>query len=73
LGKSLGEELIAVRNVSPSVNVFYFTWKFERGPLFVRFNCYQIRGEWNIVWIQTSDVIENIAPGDKWFADPKRE
>jgi len=73
LGKSLGEELILSRDVSPSIRILYFTWKFERGPLFLRFNCYRTGNRWIVTWIQSSDWLENLLPSEKPLIDQKHE
>jgi opacity protein-like surface antigen len=62
LGKSLGQELVRIREVSPSVKVEYYVWKFERGPLYIRFHCYNNGKQWLVSWIQCSDVLEDILP-----------
>lgn len=61
-GKLKGYELIRQVPISKSVTIVYCACLYDRGVLYMKFNCYQTGKSWIITWIQCSDILEEIVP-----------
>jgi len=61
-GAYLGWELIKVVPITASTEIVYAVAKFEKGPLWIAFNCYKAADQWTLPSIRLNQSAENILP-----------
>ena len=61
-GTIVGHEIVRVVSVSPSVRQVYGIIRYERGPLFVSFQCYRAGKDWIIPMLLSNTRITEVFP-----------
>lgn len=61
-GRVIGHEILRVVSVSPSLRRVYAVVRYERGPLFVLFDCYRTSNDWIIPMFLTNTKASDILP-----------
>lgn len=61
-GNVMGHEIIRVVPVSPSLRRVYAIMRYERGPLFISFDCYRAGKDWVIPMFLTNTRAAEILP-----------
>ncbi len=61
-GKYLGWELVKVATITPSTEIVYAVVKYEKGPLWIAFDCYKATDTWTIESIRLNQSAESILP-----------
>lgn len=61
-GNVIGHDILLVVPVSPSLRRVYAIARYERGPLFISFDCYRAGKEWIIPMFLTNTRAADILP-----------
>ena len=63
-GKMIGFEPLRVASISPSVRLVYVLLKYEKGPVYGRFDCYKANSNWIIPQLNLNVKADTILPSD---------
>ena len=69
-GSVLGHEILRVVPLSASVRRIYAIVRYERGPLFMSFDCYHTAGGWIIPTFLTNTRAAEILPASMLSGEP---